>query len=139
MEVIGRGAYRLLDSYRYHWEHEGEKFRLTVKQSFRTDLASVPDWLHSFIGQEDLGLGPPIHHDALYRCGGDTWTSKWIDQMALIDEEEMTWINDMTPWSRHNADRLFGRMMREKKIKQWRRRMAYRGVRVFGWWVWDDE
>ncbi|MEW8044190.1 MAG: DUF1353 domain-containing protein [Candidatus Sedimenticola endophacoides] len=40
-------------------------------------------------------------------------------------------------WSRREADRLFARIMREAGVSRFKRRVAFIGVRLFGWFSWN--
>jgi hypothetical protein len=152
--VVRDRWYRLDESWAYHWEHEGRQVRLRAAASFEFDGASIP-WIAQPIigGRWALGIEPPMWHDALYRCGGDLERAVFgihkdesPESLARAGDRYL-WHEVLLPdaglwepvghvWSRSEADRLFGRQMREAGVGVRRRRMAYRAVRLGGRWSW---
>lgn len=132
LEVIRPGRYRTLEYYKYQWTKDGIGHRIIVLAGIETDLASIPKFLHSLIGPQDLGLGAPLIHDALYQSRGKTGK----DHPAVYFRKYDTWSSDVPRWDRKSSDRLFGRHMRERGIPVYRRRAAYWAVRGFGWFAW---
>ena len=123
----------LADEAVYAWrlpEADGDTppgvYRLVVAEGFRHDFASVPRLLWTFIAPLDLGLAS-IFHDWLYRAQGRVETLRWT---------EAGWNAVREPWTRREADRLFGRIMREQGVASWKRRLAFYAVRAFGGSVW---
>lgn len=84
----------------------------TVPADFISDGASIPRFLWRLCGPP---WGPyaesGVFHDWLYATG---------------------------PVSRLEADRLFLEAMQTQGIKRWRRQAMYRGVRVGGWYAWNQ-
>ena len=136
VQVLGPDEFLLLEPYTYSWTvpaSEGitpQLARLIAPAGFRFDGASVPRLAHVFIGRLDLGLRAPLFHDLLYRYAGilPLGVHEW-----WVDGE---WVEVGSPWTRREADRLFGRHMREDRIPRWRRRAAYLAVRWFGGGSW---
>jgi hypothetical protein len=136
VQVLGPSEFLLMEDYSYRWDVPSDEpitprtAILTAPAGFRFDMASVPRAVHAFIGRLDLGLRAPLFHDLLYHHGGRLpgRLYQWH-----IDGE---WVNADAPWSRRDADRLFGRHMREDGVARWRRRAAYRAVRLFGGGSW---
>lgn len=136
LELTAPGQYLLVEDYRYQWAYGENEYRLDVQLGFETDLASIPDWLHSLIGPQGLGLGPPLIHDSLYKSGGRTG----IAHPSIVRKRKQgSWIKVHERWSRHDADRIFGRFMRERGIGVLKRRSAYLAVRSFGWFAWPSK
>jgi len=139
--ALGDYRYRLHDDYEYHWKHNGQKRQLLIEQGFETDLASTPKLVWLLIGKQDLGLGPPLFHDALYRSGGHLegghigYSRKLRHVDGSVQAE--AWITT-DPWTREQADRLFCRQMREIDVAMWKRRSSYYAVRVFGCLAWGS-
>ena len=130
VRVVHADWYELLEDYRYIWTHRGTQHRWTVPRGFLFDGASVPRLARVWIGPWSLGLGPPLIHDHGYRHRG-------VMPAGTHEVVRMGhWSPQRDPWSRRGIDRMMGRMMREKSIPRFRRRMAYRAVRVGGWWPW---
>jgi len=102
-------------------------FIVTVKQGFKTDLASIPRLLWVMIASFELSLVAPIVHDLIYRSAGS---------VALPD-------GDITPagkrFNRKEADDLFLELMTRSKIAYWKRNVAYLAVRAFGGSSWRQE
>lgn len=129
--------FRLADDAVYTWRHVdvgspaeappgGAVYRLVVPEGFDHDFASVPRPLWTLIAPIDLGVAS-IFHDWLYVWAGQVETLRWVDG---------AWEPVQTPWTREQADRLFGRLMREQGVVRWRRRAAYLAVHVFAKRFW---
>ena len=123
--------FRLADEATYTWRHAPEGgaagvYRLVVPAGFDHDFASVPRPLWVLVAPVDLGIAS-IFHDWLYARGGLVETLRWAGG---------TWEPAATPWTREDADRLFGRLMREQGVVRWRRRAAYLAVRAFAGGFW---
>ena len=94
-----------------------------VPKGWQTDLASVPrlGWL--FISPTDLGgVGPPLIHDLIYQLRG-----------RLVEGGFST---PPTKFTRRAADRVFREAMRTYGVGRFKRRVAWAGVRLFGWFPW---
>jgi hypothetical protein len=136
VQVLKPNLFRLLADFSYEWSHEDyPRQRLTVKANYLFDGSSIPKALHSFIGTWDLSLQAPLFHDALYECAGNTVDPRawFITHEFLVDDE---WILSGHQWFRSESDRLFFRHMREADVPRWKRRSAYKAVRLFGSRAW---
>lgn len=132
--VRGPQLFTLDEDFAYEWSLDsGAIQRLLMYAGFTFDGASIPRAVHPFIGTWDLGLMPPLFHDGLYGCAGEMSKSRWIDHQVWTAEG---WVDADHVWSRKQADRLFGRHMREAHVPSWRRASAYRAVRLFGHGAW---
>ena len=129
VEPLGANRYRLVEPYTYAWSKSGEQYRLTVPAGFENDLASVPRILWWYISPFDLGLAA-VPHDWLYFHAG------LLPQGSLQRLDGNKWVDVPQRWTRRDADRLFGRMMREAHVSRTKRRRAYWAVRLFGWPAW---
>jgi len=121
--------FRLLEPATYAWCHEAHSYCLVVPEGFEHDFASVPRLLWMVISPIDLGLAS-MFHDWIYRHQGRVTTLAW-------DPGEGRWAPRERPWVRRDADRLFARIMREQAVARWRRRLAFRAVRLFGGRAWQ--
>jgi len=137
--ALGHHRYRLDEPYQYRWTHDGHQHKLIIYEGFETDLASTPKLVWGIISGQDLGLGPPLFHDALYRSGG----SLSAYNIGLSERTEKVLSNcdakvwqETDPWTRWHADRLFCRQMREVDVAMWKRRSSYYAVRIFGCLAW---
>lgn len=130
--VGNTSRYVLVSDYVYEWEHEGRRQRLTVPEGFILDYASVPRLLWPLIGPFDLGPAA-VPHDWIYRHRGR------LPAGSHQTHQDGLW-RDLSPdeytWPRRDADRLFGRMMRESGVAGWKRRAAFLAVRAFGLRAW---
>lgn len=128
----------LTHPYRYAWDHQGARMRLTVPQGFIHNGASVPGIVRSIIPPEPLDKAA-IGHD---------WIHHWCGALPVGSLEVLTadgWTDALEHpdgrlrWTRKLGDRWMMRMSREDPWgpKRWRRRMAYRALRAFGWTAWD--
>jgi hypothetical protein len=129
VEPLVGNRYRLVEDYLYAWSKDGIEHRLTVPAGFTSDLASVPRLLWWYISPFDLGPSV-VPHDWIYRHAGA------LPAGSHLMCEASQWIEVTAAWERKEADRLFGRMMRETSVPRFKRRQAYRAVRLFGGWVW---
>lgn len=86
----------------------GEK---EIPKGFVTDFASIPRLFWNLISPTQLGDVGPIKHDWTYRNGIGT---------------------------REAADKQFLRDMEADNIGWWRRKSAYRLVRIWGWRSWNS-
>lgn len=128
---LGHRRFRLIEPYRYEWEHEDIDHRITVFSGFEHDGASVPGILRGFIPPEPLDRAGLVHD----------WMHHWKGHLPDGSHEVLVdnyWVVVGRPWSQYDSDRLFGRMLREdpEGPRRWRRRAAYRAVRVWGWRHW---
>jgi len=92
-----------------------------IPRGFRWDLASVPRAVWWLISPNDLGLVGPLVHDWLYRCGG------------VVPAPHC---EPPRHFSRAAADELLRELMARDGVAGWRRRFAYRAVRLFGGGSW---
>ena len=126
------GYYVLLESFTYKWTGAGFGRKIVVPKGFVFDLASVPRifWTPTGISPDRLRWTAPLIHDFLYEYKGKLPAGSylWLPRGK--------WEKDKTQWTRKNADRLFCRIMREDGISRFKRRMAYRAVRLGGWIAW---
>lgn len=126
---IGRNKYKVYEDYSYTWEKDGQTYKMVVPQGFINNLASIPRFLWWYISPFDLGAAV-IHHDWIYTHSGKIPSTSFF---KLIDGK---FVEIESEWTRKNADRLFCRMMRETdNVSKFKRRNAFRAVRIFGWWA----
>lgn len=130
---LGGRDFRWLSPYRYAWEIHGARYRITGPAGFPYDGASVPNAARIFVPPEPLHRAAGIH-DLIYRYAGHLPAG--MHEVLTRDG----WQTVGIPWSRWEADRLFGRMLREDPAgpRRWQRRMGYRAVRAGGWWSWQN-
>ena len=105
------------------WTAQMNGVAIHIPKGWRTDLASVPrlGWL--FISPTDLGgVGPPLIHDFIYRLRG------------RLDASDFA--APPTKFTRRAADRVFRQAMRAYGVGRIKSRVAWAGVRLFGWFPW---
>lgn len=100
-------------------------YTITIEPDFEYDLASVPKWLHSFIGPNELCWVASAVHDALYRCKGDL-----SNQVGHVDPA--------TVFNRREADDIFLELMIIGEVPTRKRVAAHVAVSLFGRKAWDD-
>lgn len=134
-------AYRLNQIYVYEWEYGGVRRRLRIAAGFLYDGASSPRFLWTLTGIERDGpqRAAALIHDAMYRCKGRPQIETWIVQEVWSEERQEWEVEAVAQWTRRNVDRLFCRILREGGVPVVKRRMMYRGVRLFGWMFWRDK
>lgn len=113
---VRRRVWLVVADYRIH----DEGCVLTIPAGFTLDLASIPRALWVVLSSIDLGLVGPLAHDFLYWREGATERDTWPPRR----------------YTRHEADRLFCRLMKLEGVPVWKRSVAYRAVRVFGVTSW---
>jgi len=126
------GSYVLDESFVYKWVGGGFNRKIIVPKGFVFDLASVPRifWTPTGISPDRLRWTSPLIHDFLYEHKGKLPAGSYFWQ------PNAGWKEDTTVWTRKNADRIFCRLMREDGISRFKRRMAYRAVRLGGYIAW---
>lgn len=109
LKHVGRRHWRLTQPIRCTWVG-GE---VEVPAGFQTDLASVPRPFRSLISVVGDWNRPAVIHDWLY-C------------------------TRPVKWTRRDADRLFLACLRAEGVWSVKRALMYAGVRLGGWWAWED-
>ncbi len=97
---------------------------VTVKNGFKTDLASIPRLLWAFIASFELSLVAPIVHDLIYSSTGK----------VVLPDGEVSAADKI--FAREEADDLFLELMARAKVAYWKRNIAYLAVRGFGGSSW---
>ncbi len=131
--IDGEIIYRLEEDYAYSWRgKDGYMRRLCVPAGFIYDGASVPQivWTVSGIPPDGLHRAAALIHDYLYVYRGSPPRGTY---QKLINGN---WYDLEWTWKRHEADKMFCRIMRESGVDRGKRRMAYRAVRLFGGMAW---
>ena len=131
---ITRKLYRLEEDYCYRWKHSGNHYRITVPAGFQYDGNSVPRiiWTLAGIRPDGLNRAAGLVHDFIYRYCGKLPANSF--QTLGFNDEWICIVSNL--WSRHGADRLYGRLLRVADVSPYRRRIAYRGVRIGGAFTW---
>jgi hypothetical protein len=140
IKVIGDRLYQLSGDYSVYWQHETQWRKITVPDGFVCDGNSVPWFGRPLIpGDWTLGIEAVLVHDFLYHRKG-----RLHEREHLVEADAGFWVDPLhigdgfrRAWTRHDADRLFGRLMREAGVPKARRRAAYRAVRIAVWQGWD--
>lgn len=126
VELLEPWKYGLISTWKYRWQAQGSHRELRVKPPFPFDGASIPRAFWSLIAPPEL-LPAALAHDFLYQHGGRCPRGSYFVNGETVLE----------PWTREDADRLFGRIMKECGVPRWKRWPAYRAVRIFGWRFWS--
>lgn len=135
----------LEEAYSYYWSMKGENADdlnedfsvenwIIVKDGFRWDGASVPkifwNWGFKTDGKHRAAA---LIHDFIYVNKGK------LPQGSMISKyKNQTAQNQYGSFSRVDADRLFGRMMKEAGVSKLRRNLMWFAVSSFGWIYWPD-
>jgi len=130
--AINRKEFRLEHDYIYQWGHLLDEYRIFVPEGFIYDRASVP-WIgRAILGIRRDGLieAGAVVHDFIYENEGRMPEGTWQREV------KGKWVDVGTVWTRENADKMFFRIMRDSGMSRWKRRLAYRVVRRFGWVAW---
>ena len=131
---MSRRHYKLVEDYTYGWTHRGTPYRILVPAGFIYDGASVPRPLWSVFGLRPDGLirSAALVHDWIYRFAGE------LPEGCFQRHVDGVWRDVERGWLRYDTDRLFGRMMRETGLSQFRRRAAFLAVHWFGRRSWGS-
>ena len=84
---------------------------------YETDLASIPRMFWRIIAPFELSIAAPLVHDYLYGNGG-------VAENQVLSREE--------------TDKLFLAIMEAEEVPWWRRKLAYRAVRMFAGFAWKE-
>lgn len=125
----GTQFYILNKDYEYKWEAKGYKRKIIVKEGYITDLASIPRIAWSFTGLTPSGLisAAALPHDLLCEHKGNL-----PEGSCFIFQFDM-WLDiSHRHWTRKQADKLFGRIMKDSGVRRIKRRAAYLAVRMYG-------
>lgn len=130
---ISDNLYRLDGNYIYEWTIAGIRRRMIVTKGFVFDGASVPRlaWTISGIVPDGLHRAGVLMHDWLYRDRGRIPPGTYLHYV-----EPDGWMPLLAHWSRKDADRMLGRLMKEAGVSRRRRFAIYWGARLFGWFYW---
>ena len=123
--------FRLAEDYTYCWTAEGTQYRIVIPAGFTNDGASVPRFARMIIRPEGHIRAAALVHDWIYQHKGVLPPGSHQYKHA-----DGTWKNVYGKWRRRDADRLFARIMREAGVSRFKRRTAYRFVRLLGWIAW---
>ncbi len=93
-----------------------------INAGFRFDLASIPRILWRLLAPFELSIAAPLGHDYLYRHGGRFVSLTGIKRKI----------------SRKDADKLFLKVMEDEGVGWFRRKAAYRAVRLFAGGCWRN-
>jgi hypothetical protein len=140
IRILGDRLYELMQDHWVVWKHEGKYHRIVVPEGFICDGNSVPWFGRPLVpGDWTLGIEAVLAHDFMYHRRGRLRLHEY-----MVEDTPGNWRDPLEyegyrlAWSRRDADRLFARLMRESGVPQWRRRAAYRAVRLAFWNNWPD-
>lgn len=135
----------LEESYTYYWTMKGENADnhcesyevenwIQVEKGFRWDGASVPKLFWNWGFKTDgAHRAAALIHDFIYVNKGKLPHGSMISKYKNETNQ-----NQYGSFSRVDADRLFGRMMKEAGVSKFRRRLMKFAVSSFGWIYWQD-
>lgn len=128
---IAPERWRMRRPYGYEWTHDGWEVRLIVPRGFVYDGASVPT-LGRLLVSKHLLHKYSAHHDLPYRYAGR------LPRGCHLIRGHDGWDSVEYPWTRGEADRLMGAMMRADpqgpgKVRRW---LTIRGVMRAGEGSW---
>lgn len=131
---IGVRKYQLVEDYAYVWRAGGRTRRIVVPAGFVYDGASVPrlGWTLAGILPDGLIRAAACVHDWIYINKGRLDDGSYQE----FNHQSQQWVRTRCDVTREEADRMFCRIMREAGLPKWRRRIAYRAVRLGGWIPW---
>lgn len=139
--VVDEDQYILRSDFIYEWTlpvHRGDPAevlnRIEIKKGFRWDGASVPKvfWRLGFT-PDGPHRAAALVHDLLYIYKG-----KLPESMFLARYAEVDWHSQSGGFNRRDADRMFGKLMKEAQIPSFYRAVMFWFVRIFGWMYWRD-
>ena len=125
--------YELVYEWVYEWDIKGfPTQRIIIPKGYINDGASVPRiaWSITGIRPDGLNRAAALVHDWIYDHRGR------LPFGSHVYYENGHWIPSAHQWTRKEADKMFGRLMREAGVTPYRRKAAYWAVRLFGWSGW---
>lgn len=142
---INNTHYVLLENYTYTWGIDAKDIddndsafsletSITVKKGFRYDGASIPEFFWKF------GLKPDGKHRAAALIHDFIYVHKGVLPLGSMTAKYLSTENQVQTgtFSRSDADRLFGKMMKESEVEPSKYRIMKFGVTYFGWIYWVD-
>lgn len=128
--------WELRERWVYRWRARNRDWRIILKQGFAFE-PSVPRPLWGLVSPvETLTASAP--HDFIYRYRGLIPPAGAEGRLEVRgDDGKWTPYTEQVP--RRNADRLFGRILKEQGVSRWRRWLAFKAVHWFGWAWWNGE
>lgn len=125
-------AYRLEKEYIYKWDKNGETYRIIIPEGLVYDGASIPRLTWTLTGMRPDGLlrAAALVHDFIYIHKGKM--PKGSYQM----HNDKRYVDLNTRWTRKKADKMFAQILKESGVSRFKRRIAYRAVRIGGWLAW---
>lgn len=120
--------------WEYQWTAEGRRWRLWLRDGYPFE-PSVPRIAWPFVSPLEA-LTASAGHDFLYYYQGRIPPDSEDGGVDTWDEGE--WNPYTEQITRYDADRFFGRILREQEVTRWRRRAAFLAVHFFGGRVWQD-
>ena len=132
---IEGGKYRLAENYSYYWPPVQGNCRVTIPKGFVYDGASVPQWLWSITGLRPDGLirAAALVHDFFYRYGGKP------PKGTIAKNYHNRWYQVPFRCTRKAADHFFFQIMEDFSMPWLKRTLAYRAVRLCGWYYWREK
>lgn len=126
LRPFGPHRFIVAEPYWFEWKKNGVRYRFNIPRGFRYDAASIPRFLWPIISPTELGYLAPAVHDFLIEQQGYVYLQQWSTYFGQ-------WRPVEARFTRRQADRLFCRIMRNEGISRWKRRAAFRAVRLYGW------
>ena len=105
------------------WTISFRGMTVTIPEGTESDLASIPRFLWWLMAPHELTIEAAIIHDVLYSHLGI------IPRLWVAGGEYRT-------FTRAESDAILSELADRFGAVDWRRRVAYSGVRVGGWRVW---
>lgn len=142
---IDKTHYILQEEYSYTWRKDIASSdanqatyidnKIVVPKGFRWDGASVPKafWRLGF-DPDGSHRAAALIHDFVYIYKGKMPTGSFYAKY----EHAQHWEVNSGSFSRKDADRLFGKIMKESKVKSFTRKVMKFAVSKFGWMYWQD-
>jgi len=108
---------------------------IVVKAGFRWDGASVPGFLRKFgFATDGSHRAAALIHDFVYVHEGELPVGSMISEIG----DSGIYQSQSGSFSREDADRLFGKMMKQGGVNKRKRLFMKWGVSSFGWIFWQD-
>ena len=139
MIPTGEQEYTLFVEYVYSWPAMGNDGRvkeqkLVIPKYYVTDGASVPRlaWSLTGIRPDGLNRAAALIHDIIYDFKGE------LPEGVHFVLKKGEYVEANYKWTRKETDRICCRLLRQAGVSKVKRRMAYIGVRIGGWFSWKD-
>jgi len=130
--------YKLKAPFAYIWTEYDRRRCILVPKGFENDTASVPwiTWTASGMTPDGTHRAGAIIHDDIYEHHDKETGLSVLPVGEYLEEIAGLWTPVQREWTQEQADAMFKKIMGEYNVPKFRKWMAHKAVRLFGWLAW---